>query len=97
LTHTAGAASAPYSANASVDLLHLQSLNVPGQFQLEDIGIAPTTAKMSSTGLAAGANAHAHATNVHANLVNGAIDAEQLVVADHKAPRGGAGPDPRTP
>ena len=29
---------------------------------------------------------------MHANVLNGAIDTEQLVVADHKAPGGGPGP-----
>ena len=96
VSHTAAAAPAPYSGQAGVDLLHLKSLNVPGSFQLEDIGIAPTSALMSSTGLGKGVNAHAHATNVHANVLNGAIDTEQLVVADHKAPGGGAGPDAHT-
>src|SRR5690349_1134495 len=96
VTHAANAASAPYSGKAGVDLLHLQSLNVPGTFQLEDIGIAPTSAQMSNAGLGSGINAHAHATNLAANVLSGAINTEQLVVADHKAPGQGKGPDTHT-
>jgi hypothetical protein len=90
------AATGTFNGHAGVDLAHLLSLNVPGTFQLEDIGIAPTSAAASSSGLPGGANAHAHATNVHASVLNGAISTEQLAVADNKAPGAGTGPDVHT-
>jgi uncharacterized repeat protein (TIGR01451 family) len=79
----AQAATGTYSGSASGDLVHLNAINIPGQINVADATIAPVTASVSTE---ASPRARAHATNIHANLLSGAIDQNLVVEAEQNAP-----------
>ena len=87
----ADAAVGPYSGSAASDIVHVHALNIPDTFELAEAAIAPSLAEVNSEGVPGGGKSHAHATNIDAEALSEAIDAELLVSADHRAPGGEAG------
>ncbi len=88
----ASAAASDYSGSAYSDIVHVQALNLPDTLELAEAAIAPSTAEMSSAGVAGGGNSHAHALNVDADLLSGAIPLDLIVDAEDRAPQPPAGP-----
>ena len=88
----AHAAGTTYQGSANSDLVHAKVLNIPNAVQLADLGVAPSSADVNSNSVAGGGKAHAHATNVSADVLSGTIAAELLVSSDHRAPSSTKGP-----
>jgi uncharacterized repeat protein (TIGR01451 family) len=79
----AQAATGAYSGSATGDLVHLNAINIPGAINVADATIAPVTSSMST---ATTPRVRSHATNIHANLLSGAIDQNLVVDAEQTAP-----------
>lgn len=88
----AQAATGTFSGKAYSDIVHVQAVNIPGALQVAEAAVAPATAEMSTKGVPGGKNSHAHALNVDADLLSGAIPLDLIVDAEHRAPGGPAGP-----
>jgi len=79
----AQAATGSYSGSATGDLVHLNAINIPGSINVADATVAPVTSTMSTS---ATPRVRSHATNLHANLLSGAIDQNLVVDAEQTAP-----------
>lgn len=96
----ARAATGPYGGNATGDLVHVNAVNTPTLAPgLADVHVAPSTALVQSTGLAAGPyndadkRSAARATNLDAPLIGGAVDLSGLLVeAKQSSPPNNAEP-----
>jgi len=85
-----------YGGSATGDLVGLTAVTDPGVFQAANVQVGPTTAQAASAAnlaAAPGKNSYAHATNLNADLINGNIPINNLLVqATQSAP-----PDNPTP
>jgi hypothetical protein len=72
--------------------VHLHAVNIPDQFELAEVAVAPSSAEASSEGVEGGGNAVAQATNVDAEALSENIDARLLVDVLHRAPSDKPGP-----
>ncbi|HUR78924.1 MAG TPA: hypothetical protein VMZ22_13330 [Acidimicrobiales bacterium] len=95
----ARAATGPYGGNATGDLVHVEAVNIPGSLDpgLADAHLAPSTARVQSSGLGAGPyqgkRSAARAANLDAPLLGGAVDLSGLIVeAEQTAPPTNASP-----
>ncbi|MEX2394741.1 MAG: hypothetical protein WD826_09720 [Actinomycetota bacterium] len=85
-------AEGPFSGSAATDLVHVHAVNVPDQFELAEVAVAPASAETDSDGVEGGGNAVAKATNIDVEALSEAIDEQLLVAAEHRAPSDEEGP-----
>ena len=91
--NVANAAGTSYKGSANSDIVHVKALNIPNTIQLAELGVAPSSAEMNSAGVPGGGKAHAHATNIDADVLSGTLAAQLIVSSDHRAPSTVKGPD----
>ena len=79
-----------YGGFATGDIVHLNAVTIPGTLQVANLGLAPATTAVASTGsipAAAGKQSYARAANLDAQLINGTIPLNNLIVeAKQSAP-----------
>jgi len=79
----AAGATGAYSGTGGARLVHLSAVNIPGQLELADATVAPSSSYVST---AASPRSAAHATNANVQLLNAAINQNLVVDALQTAP-----------
>ena len=85
-----------YGGSASVDLVHLDAVEIPGTIKAVDLSVAPARADVESAGLAAPlapARSHSRGTNLDLDILSGTLPLTGLIVeAEQSAPPDNAEP-----